>query len=228
VQRHRLALLTLLALAPGRCSTRDRLMALLWPESDAERARQLLNQAVYQLRKALGEDAVLSAGDELRLNVDVVEADAASFDEAVARGDPAGAAAMYQGPLLDGFFLNDAPEFERWVDRERERLAGSYANALEALADAALARRDFPAAAQWWQARAAHDPYDSRVALRLMQALDAGGNRAGALQLATTHTRLLADEFGIVPPPEVAALVERLRQTPVNERETTVERPSSS
>ena len=60
-QRHRLGLLALLALAPGNVSSRDRLMALLWPESDAERARGLLNQAVYQLRKFLGEDAIVSS-----------------------------------------------------------------------------------------------------------------------------------------------------------------------
>ncbi len=121
---------------------------------------------------------------------------------------------MYQGPLLDGFFLDDAPEFERWLDRERERLSAAYAKAVEALADAAEQERDFPGAAEWWRVRAAHDPYDSRVALRLMQALQAGGNRAGALQHATAHARLLRAEFGIAPAPEVEALAERLRREP--------------
>ena len=136
-------MLALLACAPGPGLSRDKLIGLLWSESDAERARNRLNVSVYELRKALGDDAILSAGDELRLNPDVVSTDTASFDAAMARGDHEAAVALYRGPLLDGFFLDDAPEFERWTDRERARLADSYARALEALADAAAGRRDF-------------------------------------------------------------------------------------
>jgi DNA-binding SARP family transcriptional activator/formylglycine-generating enzyme required for sulfatase activity/predicted esterase len=211
VQRHRLALLALLALAGERGSTRDRLLGLLWPESDAEHARQLLNQAVYQLRRALGEDAILSAGDELRLNAAVLCVDVAEFERALAEGDAARAAAIYRGPFLDGFFQRDGVELEQRIERERQRLATLYGQALERMAEAAEAKRDFVGAVDAWQARAAHDPYDSRVALRLMQALEAGGNRAGALQHAVAHGRLLQDELGIAPPPEVLAFPRRLR-----------------
>lgn len=141
-QRHRISLLALLACAPGPGLSRDKLIGLLWPESDAERARNRLNVSVYELRKALGDDALLSAGDEVRLNAEVVSSDVAEFDSATARGDHAAAAALYRGPLLDGFFLDDAPEFERWTDRERTRFADGYARALEALAGAAEARRN--------------------------------------------------------------------------------------
>jgi DNA-binding SARP family transcriptional activator/formylglycine-generating enzyme required for sulfatase activity/dienelactone hydrolase len=211
VQRHRLALLALLALAGERGSTRDRLLGLLWPESDAEHARQLLNQAVYQLRKALGEDAILSAGDELRLNAAVLRVDLAEFERALAEGDAAGATAIYRGPFLDGFFQRDSVELEQRIERERQRLAMLYGQALERVAEAAETKRDFAGAVDAWQGRAAHDPYDSRVALRLMQALEAGGNRAGALQHAAAHGRLLQDELGIAPPTEVLAFARRLR-----------------
>ncbi len=211
-QRHRLALLALLAASPSRALTRDKLMALLWPERDAEHARNLLNQSVYVLRKALGEGAILSPGEELKLDPGVVECDVIAFDQALAAAEHERATALYTGPFLDGFFLDDTPEFERWVDRERERLAGAYAKALEDLAEAAEGREDFRVAAEWWKKRAAHDPYDSRAALRLMQALEAGGNPAGALRHAARHRRLLQEELGIGPPGEVAALTERLRR----------------
>ena len=133
----------------------------------------------------------------------------------MARGDHEAAVALYRGPLLDGFFLDDAPEFERWTDRERARLADSYARALEALADAAAGRRDFRDAAEWWGRRAAHDPYDSRVALSFMRALDASGRRAGALQHASVHERLLQEELGLSAAPDVRALAERMRAAPL-------------
>jgi TolB-like protein/DNA-binding SARP family transcriptional activator/Flp pilus assembly protein TadD len=215
-QRHRLALLALIAMAPVDRLSRDKLIAYLWPESDTERGRNLLKVSTYVLRTTLGEGAVLSEGDDLRLNADVVRVDATEFEAALTSSDHARAVALYTGPFLDGFFLSDAPEFEQWVGRERERLSVGYAKALEALADEAEAGRDFSTAAQWWKARAAQDLYDSRVAARLMQALEASGNPAAALQHAAIHQRLLQEEFGIAPSPEIAALADRLRREPVS------------
>lgn len=215
-QRHRLALLAFLALSGGRGSTRDRLMALLWPDSDQDRARNLLKVSVYVLRQALGDDALVSDGDDLRVNPERIETDVAEFEGALARGDYEGAVALYHGAFLDGFFVSRAPDFERWVDRERKRLAGSYANALEVLADAAERRRELREAVEWWKVRAAQDPYDSRVALRLMRALETGGNPAGALQHAAIHERLLQEELGIEPAPEVRAMAARLRMAPAS------------
>ena len=214
-QRHRLALLALLALAPAGTSSRDRLVGYLWPESEVDRARHLLKQAVYHLRRAFGDDAILSAGDDLRLNPEILTSDVALFEDALARGDPAEAVALFRGPLLDGFFLSDAAEFDRLIERERERLARAYAEALESLAHGEEAVGNVTAAVGWWRARAAQDPYDSRVALHLMQALEASGNRAGALQHATNHARLLQEEFGIRSAPEIEALADRLRRTRV-------------
>ena len=209
-QRHRLALLALLAVQGEEGRGREQLLALLWPERDAVHARQLLKQAVYSVRKALGDDALLSAGTDLRLNPTVIRADVAEFETALAHASHAAAVALYRGPFLDGFALPDAPEFERWVDQERGRIAAAYARALEALAGVAEDRQDFAAAVDRWRARAAHDPYDSRVALRLMRALDASGNRAGALQHAALHQRLLQAEFGVQASPELQTLVDRL------------------
>jgi DNA-binding SARP family transcriptional activator/Tfp pilus assembly protein PilF len=214
VQRHRLALLSLLATAHPRAVSRDKLLAWLWPERESEPARRLLNQAVHALRQALGAEAIVSAGDDLQLDIGVVHCDVVAFEEALAGGAPERAVALYTGPFLDGFFLDDAPEFERWVDRERDRLAGAYAKALEGLAEAAERGGDSGAAMEWWKARAAHDPYDSRVALRVMQVLERAGNRAGALQHAMLHQQLLRDELEMEPDPEIHALVERLRRVP--------------
>lgn len=213
-QRHRVALLALLAIAGDRGQSREKLLGYLWPNRDAESARLLLNQAVYNLRKALGDDALLSVADDLRLNSERVEVDAVQFEAALERGDHEAAFALYRGPFLDGFFVPDAVEFERWTDRERARLADLYADTLEALAEAAEAAGDADRAVRWWKARATLDRHDSRVAVRLMQALAASGNHAGALQHADIHARLLQDEFGTQPPPEVLALAERLRNEP--------------
>jgi TolB-like protein/DNA-binding SARP family transcriptional activator/Flp pilus assembly protein TadD len=217
-QRHRLALLALLALAPGRRVSRDKLIAYLWPDRDTESARNLLRVAAYVVRNLLGENALVSEGDDLRLSAELIETDVAEFDVALERRDYARAVALYKGPFLDGFFLSDAPEFEEWSERERERLRNGFRSALESLAQAAETARDYEKAVEWWRLRAAQDPYDSRVAQRLIECLEASGNRAGALQQASVHERLLQLEFNIALPSALTALVERLRSEPALER----------
>jgi TolB-like protein/DNA-binding SARP family transcriptional activator/predicted Zn-dependent protease len=208
---HVLALLALLAGADGRPVTRDKLVGLLWPERDDEHARHLLSQSLYVLRGAVGEDVVLSTGDGLRLNPARVRSDLQEFRRAVAAGDHEAAVGLYAGAFLDGFYLAASPEFEQWVEGERERLAREYAGSLEALAGASAAAGDVAAAARCWRGLVGHDPYSGRYARRLMEALETSGDRIAAIRHATEHARLLRDELGTEVDAAVAALAERLR-----------------
>ena len=213
-QGHRLALLAVLALARGRSVTRDKLIALLWPESPPERARHQLSDAVYIVRTALGADVIRSTGDDLVLSADAITSDVGKFEQLLDEGRPEVAVDLVAGPLLDGFHLSDGTEFERWLDGERARLTARHATALETLAESSESRGDFVGATSWWRRLAAHDPYAGRVALRLMRALDAAGDRAGALKHARIHAALLREEFETGPDPDVEAFAERLRVEP--------------
>jgi DNA-binding SARP family transcriptional activator/tetratricopeptide (TPR) repeat protein/TolB-like protein len=211
-QRHRVALLALLAVSHPGGSTRDKLAALLWPERGTHHARSLLKQAVHVLRRALGPNAIVSAGDGLRLGVEAVPCDVVDFERASASGDPMEAVLHYSGPFLDGFFLDGATEFERLVEGERQRLAGLYGRALRSLAESADTEGNPARAAEWWRALAALDPYDASTAVALMRALVASGNPASAIRHAEVHQALLQEDFGMSPPPEVMALAGRLRK----------------
>ncbi|MDQ3308882.1 MAG: hypothetical protein M3497_02005, partial [Gemmatimonadota bacterium] len=131
VQRRRLAVLIVLALTHRRGVSRDKLIASLWPDSEPDRARHLLSDSLYVLRKNLGDDAVIATGDELRLNAEGVRTDVIEFEQALEQGDMERAVTLYTGPLLDGVYLSDNAEWESWVDGERERLSRLYGRALE-------------------------------------------------------------------------------------------------
>src|SRR4051812_7833200 len=107
-QRKTLALLALLAVAGQRGLSRDKLIACLWPETDAERGRGLLNQACYALRRDLHARDLFLGSIQLRLNPAVISSDVESFSSALEQNDPAGAAECYTAPFLDGFYLNGA------------------------------------------------------------------------------------------------------------------------
>jgi len=135
--RRRLALLVLLAASRDRGVPRDKLLAYLWPERDADHGRHSLSQLVHAIRRELGADAITVGVDDLRLNRSCIWTDIGAFDDAIAEGQLETAIALYVGPFLDGFFLSEAIEFERWADAERARVAGEYAAARKLL-DAAL------------------------------------------------------------------------------------------
>jgi DNA-binding SARP family transcriptional activator/TolB-like protein len=210
----RIALLVLLASSRSGSPTREKLAGYLWPEYRSREARRNLNEALHQLRKELGKHAILSAGHELSLNPEVVASDVGAFEAALGAGDWRRAAELYRGPFLDGFYVEDAPPFQQWAETERDRLARAYADALERLAGAAEAAGDPEEAARWWRRASAHDPCSSRVALRLMRALEAAGDRVSAIRHAEAHEAALREELDIEPDAEVAALAGRLRSDP--------------
>src|SRR5438552_10475319 len=84
------ALLAYLTLPPGRAHPRDKLAALLWGGIRQESARASLRQALFSIRKALGETdgALRQGGDVLALEPAAVDVDAATFERSVGEGTP--------------------------------------------------------------------------------------------------------------------------------------------
>ena len=162
---------------------------MLWSEAADERARKGLNQALYALRQELGGDEVLLGAQDLRLNPELITCDVSLFTAALKADRLEQAAAEYAGPFLDGFHLSDAPEFERWLEEERAELARDYCGALERLARRAADRGDRIGAVEWWRKLCAQDPLNARVAIGLMEALVAAGDRASALNMSGTTKR---------------------------------------
>jgi TolB-like protein/tetratricopeptide (TPR) repeat protein len=212
-QRKPLALLSLLAVAGERGLSRERLQVYLWPESAADRAAHRLTQLLYVIRRDLRANRLFEGAVDLRLNSELIGSDVAGFTDALARRDYTAVVAAYGGPFLDGFFLDDAPEFDRWVEVERTRLARRHADALEALALAADHGGDALAAAEWWRRRVDSEPTNGRAVARCMEALAAVGERGEALRLALAHQAIMRDELQVEADPLVLQVLERLRRS---------------
>ncbi|MGH7546825.1 MAG: tetratricopeptide repeat protein [Gemmatimonadales bacterium] len=215
-QRKSLALLALLACAGERGVSRDKILAYLWPETEAPKAAHRLSQVLHALRRDLEAEALFLGTSELRLNPQVISTDTVEFTDALDRGDLERAVSLYGGPFLDGFYLTGAVEFERWVEVERAQYAKHWSAALESLASGAARRSDWRRAADWWRPLAENDPLNSRIAVCFIEALSAGGDRAGALQVAQLHEKLLREELDAAPDPAVLAAVERIRTRPAD------------
>lgn len=211
-QRSRLALLAVLASAGSGGISRDKLLALLWPESDDERARHALKQGVYALRRDIGNDAAIVGTATLSLDPTIVASDVREFEEAIARGDDRAAAALYAGPFLDGVFIKSAAEFDQWAAGERSRLERAHIDAIGKLARTAEASGDLTTAAHWWRRAATAEPLSGRVALSLMRVLADSGDVSAAIQHARVHEALVKGELDSPADDAVLAFAEELRR----------------
>jgi TolB-like protein/DNA-binding SARP family transcriptional activator len=223
-QRHRLALLAVLAAAGDQGRSRDQLLLLFWPDGTQGRGRHSLEQLLYAIRSSIDE-AVFAGVNPVRLNPDVISSDVGEFHGALESGDLEGVVEAYRGPFLDGFYLGDAPEFEQWLDAERARLERAYCGALERLAQRAEAEQDHATAVHWWRKLADTDPVSSRNATGLIRALMNAGDHAAALQYAERYEAIVAQELGTSVGPAVANLVAEVRAKAKTERVTVLKSP---
>lgn len=96
------ALLAYLAFPAGRFHSREKITALLWGDTPEAQARQSFRQALARIRRAVGDGlpVVLTRGDTLALNPDIVAADVAELESALADHSLVGrlrAATLYKG-----------------------------------------------------------------------------------------------------------------------------------
>ncbi|QFG20517.1 BTAD domain-containing putative transcriptional regulator [Actinomadura sp. WMMB 499] len=216
------ALLAMLALDAGRVVPAERLIDGLYGEEPPRGAANALQSQVSRLRRGLGDAALVEGGPAgYRLAVDPGAVDVHRFGRlaregraAAGRGDHARAAGLlrealdlWRGPALAGL---DAP----FAAARAVRLEDERAAAVEEYGAAVLASCDGPgergpggpdAALAELRVLVDERPLRERARALLMRALHAAGRQAEALAVFEEGRRLLADELGADPSPELAA-----------------------
>ena len=208
--RKALALLIYLAVNGGMHS-REKLTALFWPESEEEQSRATLRSTLVYVRKALAERSnpanphVLVEHDALGFNFasDFVldlnilqaawQATRTPPDAPGKQGASEGkdrdvltglqqAVNVYRGDFLEGFFLNDAPDFEEWIGTQREYWHRRMDAIFNRLAQMQSERGETSDAIETITRWITYDPFNELAYQRLMQAHIVAGDRAAALR----------------------------------------------
>jgi DNA-binding SARP family transcriptional activator/tetratricopeptide (TPR) repeat protein len=196
-------LLALLAVRPGT-HDRETVAATLWPAAAGPAARANLRTAVWALRKAVGDDALITSRTAVGLRPEAVTVDLADGRRRAAAGDAAAASALCHGDLLAGYT-------EDWAETARRRLRAELAETLAAGAAAAERDGDAAGAARWSRLRCELDPLNEAAHADLVRQLAAAGDRAGALVTGRELTDRLREELGVRPGPSLRAALAEAR-----------------
>ena len=217
------ALLAVLVLEAGRVVPADRIVDLLWGAAPPPKAVPALHTKVAHLRRALEPDRAPRAGESVletvppgyRLSRAALAVDADRFEELAARAaatdEPAVAAALaeqalglWHGPALGEF--SGEPFARAAVDRWE----GLRLSTLETHAEALLALGNVPRAVAALQPHVTDHPLREQARALLARALYLSGQQAAALESLAQGRRLLREELGLDPGPELQELERRI------------------
>jgi len=191
---------------------RDSLVALFWPERGQEKASHSLSQALYALKRDLGEEVVSVAGDRVSLLPESVAIDVKQMEAAAQEERWEDVVGHYEGPFLDKFFLANAPAFDEWQTRTRAWVGSLARKAFGKVIGSRTAAGDVAGALDvaWRWARL--EPLEDEAQHALVALLAMSGDRSAALKQYDAFRARLARELDVEPLEGTAALVEGVRQ----------------
>ncbi len=205
------ALLTYL-LMRSRPETREHLADLLWDAANTSSSLRNLRVLLTRVHAALPGLAITRTTlryqpqpdeivDYLTLSCSLNQSDSCT---------PLADLRLYQGDLLDGFYLDDAPRFMEWLTVERERLRRAVLDAFHRLCQTLASEKRWQegveAAAHWLTI----DNLDEQAVRWRLQFLAANGQVTAAMQAFEAYQQTLWDELGVEPEAATQALIQEL------------------
>ncbi|MCX4489363.1 MULTISPECIES: AfsR/SARP family transcriptional regulator [Streptomyces] len=211
------ALLAALLLREGRTATAGELIDAFWGEDPPSQALATIRTYASRLRKILGQDTLVSESggyairtDRAALDLTLAQDLAAEAEKARAAGDRCQARTLINKVLglWDGEALASVPG--PYADNQRTRLEEWRLQLTETRLDLDLEVGCHAEAVSELTALTAAHPLRERLRELLMVALYRSGRQAEALAVYADTRRLLAEELGVDPRPELAQLQQRI------------------
>src|SRR5215212_1054132 len=212
------ALLALLLLHANEVVSSDRLIDGLWGERPPATASKVLQNAVSQLRRALGDGLIVTRAPGYLLQVEPDAIDARRFESLVADGKEAlavgraedaarilrDALALWRGPPLHEF------AYEPFAEAEAARLQELRLRTLGERIEADLALGRHADLVGELERLVTEHPLRERPRGQLMLALYQSGRQAEALRAYQQGRRLLSEELGLDPGADLQQLEQQI------------------
>ena len=220
-----LSLFKYLLLHHKQNTSREVLMDIFWPEAEPELARNNLNVAMHNLRKAIfnitdlpiiiyeGGAYSLAPGLQLWLDVEEFERCVKAGQRLEARNQLTAAVTEYEAAisLYQGDFLEQNP-YEEWTILDRERLRITYLDTLDRLSQIYFEEERYSACRSACQLILMRDPCREDAHCLLMRCYSRQGQHHLALRQYQTCAEALHGELQVEPAPETTQLYNRIRR----------------
>lgn len=215
LQRRKVVALLAYLAQTGRPHSRESLAALFWPNFDQSKALANLRRELTRIRKEVGD--ILTA-DRLQVAIsDTADlwVDTAAFLSTLTDRTPIEevevALSHYKAPFMEGFTLSDCPDFDEWQFFQREKLQSVAQTALHRCADHYETQKQFTTALPFVQRLLQLDPFEEAAHRHLMKMYALAGQPGAAVRQFKSCKQMLADELGVTPDTETAALYEKIK-----------------
>jgi DNA-binding SARP family transcriptional activator/tetratricopeptide (TPR) repeat protein len=214
--RRRRALLAYLAMQPGFSETRERLATLLWGDVPDRQARQSLRQALVAMRADFAPFDVHPLRverDIIGLDPDLIVVDARellALHGSERLEDVENAAAVFQGPFLDGIDL-PAEGFADWLRQQRHRIDAAAATVLARGAEQADKSGNGPLAIHFAERLSALDPARGSSHRLLLKLSARYQGRDYAIARADSLNKALRDQFDVGLDAETRNLIAEIK-----------------
>ena len=188
-----------------KTATREEIIYVLWGADNENVGRKNLREAVYQIKKLLGKEILVTAGHtSISLNPECmpdIDWDHIS-EENILENEEEG--------FLSHFMIKNSYEYEEWITSMQEQYNQAFIKcAREKLYDAD-ATKDVDLIQKYSNILLKHDPYNEKLYYEIMDIYAVNGNYNMAIKLYYDLEKVLADELGVEPSPEIKELFHRI------------------
>ena len=188
-----------------KTATREEIIYVLWGADNENVGRKNLREAVYQIKKLLGKEVLLTAGHtSISLNPEAfVEVDWDSIDKENI---------LYQEEegFLAHFHIKNSYEFEEWMASMQEQYDQSILDSAYQQLSMANSVKDMTQIQKYSNILLKHDPYNEKLYQEIMEIYASSGNYNMAIKLYYDLEKILDEELGVEPSGEITELFHRI------------------
>lgn len=211
------ALICLLVIYNGRETSKEKIAAYFWPDSDDEASKYNLRYSLWMIRKLIpkdekGESLISVCKDSCRINekydflCDKILLDRFQAKKGGSIRELEELHRQFQGDFLEGLYLKNCNEFNELILFERVVCQNNQIQILKELADLyeKTGKREEELAIL--KEMAMIEPYNETFVCRIMEALVAMGNRSAAIQAYKKFETVLRRDLNIQPEQQLKAM----------------------
>ena len=183
--------------------SRDEAIGIFWADCTESSARKNLRDAIYNLKKLLGEDVIASEGNNrillLRDKITSIDIEELNEDNFLDR---------YSGEFLGYFYVKNCIEFENWASEIRDEMHRKYLHAAQKRVAALTANNELQPLVSCGTTLLRQRVYEESLYRSLLQGMLRCGGYPEAEQLYQKLTNALLEELDTEPEEDTVRLMQ--------------------